>query len=500
TILVCVLLMSILIMHTFINFVPAVFLGAPEGEMALSVLPGHRMLLKGRGYEAVRYSAIGSFGSVFIALLLLPIFRAFMSDPIYGYEKLRTFIPFILILIMGLLILTEMGTSDPLMIKLDFYKIIGEKIERTDLINDGDTPIKIKRGIKFVRISEVPKYIGKYVAVSGEVLKKSENSVIIRDDVDIEFTLPKNANIDFGAKVSGYGLVASVISWSLHLKYKLFAFSIFLLAGIFGLLVLNIPSQNLAIIPSIYLPEEIVLIMPMFIGLFGLSTLLLSLVEEPSFKPQIIEKQRLKLPKWRKIRGILTGTFAGAVVGWYPGVTAAQASVLGKFLGGEDSAKGEKNRTDDTKEFIITISAVNTANAIFNLVALFTILRPRSGVMKSINELLTIELWKPIWNLPQAFLLFLLSIIISSVLAYFLTIYFGKIFASLYNKVPYRKLGIAIVIFLILLVYLFSGALGLLVCGVAICIGLIPPLIGVRRVHLMGCIVFPVILYYFGVV
>ncbi|MEW5759775.1 MAG: tripartite tricarboxylate transporter permease, partial [Candidatus Thermoplasmatota archaeon] len=42
TILVCVLLMSILIMHTFINFVPAVFLGAPEGEMALSVLPGHR--------------------------------------------------------------------------------------------------------------------------------------------------------------------------------------------------------------------------------------------------------------------------------------------------------------------------------------------------------------------------------------------------------------------------------------------------------------------------
>ena len=48
------LIVSMAITHTFLNVLPAVYLGAPDSEgKILSVLPGHRMLLQGKGYEAV---------------------------------------------------------------------------------------------------------------------------------------------------------------------------------------------------------------------------------------------------------------------------------------------------------------------------------------------------------------------------------------------------------------------------------------------------------------
>lgn len=52
--------MSASIVHSYVDFVPSVFIGAPDSEDAVSVLPGHRLLLQGRGMEAVRSAAIGS--------------------------------------------------------------------------------------------------------------------------------------------------------------------------------------------------------------------------------------------------------------------------------------------------------------------------------------------------------------------------------------------------------------------------------------------------------
>ena len=48
------------VVHSFVDFVPSVFIGAPDAEDAVSVLPGHRLLKQGRGMEAVRAAAIGS--------------------------------------------------------------------------------------------------------------------------------------------------------------------------------------------------------------------------------------------------------------------------------------------------------------------------------------------------------------------------------------------------------------------------------------------------------
>ena len=49
SILVCCCIMSASVVHSFVDFVPSVFIGAPDAEDAVSILPGHRMVLQGRG-------------------------------------------------------------------------------------------------------------------------------------------------------------------------------------------------------------------------------------------------------------------------------------------------------------------------------------------------------------------------------------------------------------------------------------------------------------------
>ena len=71
---VCVCIMSASVVHSFVDFVPSVFIGAPDGEDAVSVLPGHRLLLDGRGMAAVRAAAIGSLiGAAASILLSVPL-------------------------------------------------------------------------------------------------------------------------------------------------------------------------------------------------------------------------------------------------------------------------------------------------------------------------------------------------------------------------------------------------------------------------------------------
>jgi putative membrane protein len=94
--------------HTFIDFIPSIFLGAPNDETALSSLPGHRMLLKGLGYEATKLTAIGCFLGT-IAALILSIFFI-KTAPIF-YPFLTKIMAFVLIALSVFLILTEKGKT-----------------------------------------------------------------------------------------------------------------------------------------------------------------------------------------------------------------------------------------------------------------------------------------------------------------------------------------------------------------------------------------------------
>lgn len=63
-------LFSALITHTFVDAIPSTFLGIPDADTALAVLPAHALCLEGNGEEAVRIAALGSACAMVIAVPL----------------------------------------------------------------------------------------------------------------------------------------------------------------------------------------------------------------------------------------------------------------------------------------------------------------------------------------------------------------------------------------------------------------------------------------------
>src|SRR3989344_6875585 len=99
-----VFIVAMAITHTFVDFIPSIFLGAPEDGTELSVLPGHEMLKKGFGYEAIMLTNYGSVVAVFI-VLLVAIPSVFFLPKIYGL--IERIIPYILILVSLFMIFSE---------------------------------------------------------------------------------------------------------------------------------------------------------------------------------------------------------------------------------------------------------------------------------------------------------------------------------------------------------------------------------------------------------
>ena len=59
-IVLAVFIISLAITHTFLDAIPSIYLGAPTEAQALNVLPGHRLLMKGLGHNAIMYTVIGA--------------------------------------------------------------------------------------------------------------------------------------------------------------------------------------------------------------------------------------------------------------------------------------------------------------------------------------------------------------------------------------------------------------------------------------------------------
>ena len=79
---IAVAMMAALVTHTFLDIIPSTFLGIPDADTAISVIPSHVLCLEGNGEEAVRIAALGSaWGFLaavplcFILLLLAPLIQ-----------------------------------------------------------------------------------------------------------------------------------------------------------------------------------------------------------------------------------------------------------------------------------------------------------------------------------------------------------------------------------------------------------------------------------------
>jgi len=322
---IAVIILSNSIAYTFLDIIPSIFLGAPEADTALAVLPGHALLMDGRGEEAVRLCAIGSAGAVIVSLLMvLPM--AFFFKNIYGL--VNDYVGWILVLIVIVMIATENGEYE-----------------------------------------------------------------------------------------QGQGSLA-------HLKYKFFALLLFLISGFLGIFAFD---NTVLIQPLIKFGEPSILL-SLLSGLFGASMLVISLMTKSELPPQQ-KNCMFVLSRHRIIRGLVTGTAEGSFVAWLPGVSSAVGTILAMLFVRVE--KGEES----SKEFMVSISSANTANAIFSLVALFIIGKARSGAMVAIDQLVNVGDWD-----YSIIIILLIVIIFVSAISYFTTIYIGGRISGFLLRINYSKL------------------------------------------------------------
>jgi len=141
------------------------------------------------------------------------------------------------------------------------------------------------------------------------------------------------------------------------------------------------------------------------------------------------------------------------------------------------------------KKFLILLGSINTIIAGLSFITLYSIQKTRTGTAVAVSKLLE--------NFTLNNLIIILAVIlISAFFSFFLTIFISKFFTRKISKFNYRYLSFGILLFLSLVVIIFSGFLGFLLFIVSTFIGLFAILSGVRRTHLMGSLMLPSILLY----
>jgi putative membrane protein len=345
---IVVFIVTMAITHTFVDFIPSVFLGCPDTDTELSILPGHELLKQGKGYEAILLTCYGSLAAIFILVLIfLP--SVFVISKTYDFVK--PFIPYLLILISSVLIFSE--------------------------------------------------------------------------------------------------------------KKKFFALLVFLLAGFLGWSVLNMTENS----------EK--LLLPLLTGLFGGSSLLISIKNKFEIPKQKITKVKTKI-----LKPLIGAVIASPLCSFLPGLGSGQAAIIGNSV----------SKTDK-KGFLILLGATNTLVMGFSFITLYIISKTRTGAAVAVQQILG--------NLSLNILIFILGIIlISGIISFFLTIFLAKFFSQKIENVNYTYISLITLLLLVIVVLLFSGFIGLAVLIAATFTGIYSISLGVRRTNMMGCLLIPTIIFY----
>jgi len=240
---------------------------------------------------------------------------------------------------------------------------------------------------------------------------------------------------------------------------------VFLFSGILGMAVLSMESLNQPLFP-------------MLSGLFGLSILLFSL-----FHDVVLPKQRITemvdVKPNETAKALFAGVFSGGLTSLFPGLGAAHAAIIaGTFF-----------RGISTISYLILVGGINTVNFFLSLITLYTLGKARNGAVIAVLEIIKTV------NFQQLMVFIAASLMVGGI-ATFLALKISRIFCFFVSRLNYRALCMSVVFIVTLLVFVFSGFLGLFVLAVSTSIGLIPSLAGVGKNNAMGCLLLPVILYF----
>lgn len=244
---------------------------------------------------------------------------------------------------------------------------------------------------------------------------------------------------------------------------------IFCLSGAFGLAVFNIPNLSQPLLP-------------MFSGLFGLSSLVSGLLKRSSI-PEQNSKAEIRVAKKRQVaKYVAVGVLSSSLMGLFPALGPAQAAMLGTaFL-----------RKIRAEAYIFLLGVISSASMLFALLTLYAFEKARNGSIAVMGSILNTTKEFP----PHTLILLITVAFVTTALSCISTLLLSRLFATMMRKISYPLLSLLVIIFVITIVAAFSGPAGLLVMVDATAIGLTALLTKSSRQLLMGCLMVPVIGYY----
>lgn len=277
------------------------------------------------------------------------------------------------------------------------------------------------------------------------------------------------------------------------------ACAIFLLSGLVGMVVLTTNYFACAIPDLPWMEDGFVprssLLLPMFAGLFGVPGLLLSMNRESRGALDIPPKGA-RCPGLRP-RELAVGLVGGLAVGWMPGMTSGSAATL---CSPRTSEHTHRNDLHGSLAFIRLYSIVSSSGAVFALGALFVISRARSGTMEAVKDFLGASALEGRWTSePLPMLSIIVAMLLAGLMSYLALTRGGSLLGSLRGILCSRQLAISSLAFVVVLSAWLTGTRGVLVMVACASLGLVPPLIGVRRIQLMGCLLVPVGALFLGI-
>jgi len=211
--------------------------------------------------------------------------------------------------------------------------------------------------------------------------------------------------------------------------------------------------------------------------MFGISGLIISLSEKVKIPKQEISELKISKKKISKAMG--SCFVAGNLCSFLPALGPSQAAIIGSQL--------SKDLGDDG--FLILVGGLNTITMGLSVIALYVIDKARNGAIVAVSQLMekfTIT----------DLIVCLGAMLIVAGISTILTIKITKIFSRIMSKINYQKVCLFIIFLIIILTAVLSGLLGILILIVSTALGIIPPLVGIGRNHLMGSLLLPVILYF----
>lgn len=277
-----------------------------------------------------------------------------------------------------------------------------------------------------------------------------------------------------------------------HILRMVSAFAMVLASGLLGTVALltnyyAAPLPDFPWISNEFVPRSS-LLLPMFAGFFGVPSLLLSMGSRPL--PGITFARAYDGARPLSAREALTMLLGGIMVGWLPGMTSGSATTACS------PSMTEARVVEDVSSasrFVWLYSAISASGAVMSVGALFVIQRARSGSMDAVSLFVGGTFVEGAWfqSVPLMSAI-LLSMVVSSLLSRWAIHRFLPVLSRSSKVLCSRALAVSSLVFVTGLCLSITGVRGALVMACSASLGMLTPIVGIRRIQLMGSLLVPI--------